>query len=149
MRGERREGRRLEIDDFADGLKSLAKELEIPILLLSQLNRALAGRDNKRPVLSDLRESGSIEASADVVLFIFREEYYLAQNEPTIRDGEADDKFNSRYDRWQQQLERAAGVADVILAKNRHGATKTVRTVWRADLMRLDNLAWTDRAAEY
>lgn len=145
MRGDRKEGRRLEIDDFADGLKSLAKELDIPILLLSQLNRALAQRDNKRPVLSDIRESGSVEAAADVVMFIYREEYYLAQSEPARRDGEADDRYNDRYDRWKERLEAMLGVAEIIIAKNRHGATKTVRLHWDGAMMSFDNYIGPER----
>ena len=145
MRGDRREGRRLEIDDFADGLKSLAKELDIPILLLSQMNRAIALRDSKRPILSDLRESAGIEQAADVVLFLFREEYYLAQNEPTRRLEESDDKFNTRYESWRQQLENALGLADCIIAKNRSGPIKTVRTYWDGESMRFDNYVGPER----
>src|SRR5215210_6776499 len=104
-----------EISEISRGLKTLAKELEVPVIGLSQLSRAVEQREDKRPQLSDLRESGSIEQDADIVLFMYREDYYLAGKKPP----EDDPDFAS----WQQQMERAYGTAELIIGKNRHGAT--------------------------
>src|SRR5207244_11405413 len=113
------ENRVQEISEITRGLKALAKELEVPVLALSQLSRAVEQREDKRPMLADLRESGSIEQDADVVMFIFREEYYLSRGEPTQRPEESQDKFNDRYDRWKERCETAYGTADMLLAKQR------------------------------
>src|SRR5215211_1616395 len=115
------ENRVQEISEITRGLKAIAKELNVPVLALSQLSRAVEQREDKRPMLADLRESGSIEQDADVVMFIFREEYYLSRGEPIRRPEESDDKFNDRYDRWKERCEAAYGMADVIIAKQRHG----------------------------
>ena len=97
----------------------LAKELEVPVIGLSQLSRAVEQREDKRPQLSDLRESGSIEQDADIVLFIYREDYYLAAKQPG--DGHPD------FAAWQEEMARAYGRAEVIVAKQRHGSTGKVR----------------------
>ena len=110
-----------EIGEITQGLKALAKELNVPVLALSQLSRAVEQREDKRPQLSDLRESGSIEQDCDVVMFIFREEYYLERNEPTKRADETDDRFTERYERWTNRLQEVAGTAEVFIAKQRHG----------------------------
>jgi replicative DNA helicase len=108
-----------EISEISRGLKQLAKELSVPVIGLSQLSRAVEQREDKRPQLSDLRESGSIEQDADIVLFIYREDYYLAAKQP------ADD--HPDFPAWQEEMARAYGRAEVIVAKQRHGATGKVR----------------------
>ena len=115
------ENRVQEISQITQGLKALAKELDLPVLALSQLSRAVELREDKRPQLSDLRDSGTIEQDSDVVMFIYREEYYLERSEPQQRADESGDRFNERYSRWQERYEKAAGLADVIVAKQRHG----------------------------
>jgi replicative DNA helicase len=113
------DNRVLEVTEITTGLKALAKELQVPIIALSQLSRAVESRDDKRPQLSDLRESGSIEQDADVVMFVYREEYYLAASEPRNDSPE--------YAEWQAKMEGIHGTAEAIIAKHRHGATGTVR----------------------
>ena len=108
-----------EISEISRGLKQLAKELDVPVIGLSQLSRAVEQREDKRPQLSDLRESGSIEQDADIVLFIYREDYYLAAKAP------AED--HPDFAEWQEQMGRAYGRAEVIVAKQRHGSTGIVR----------------------
>ena len=120
------ENRVQEISDITRGLKAIAKELNVPVLALSQLSRAVEQREDKRPQLADLRESGTIEQDADVVTFVYREEYYLAKAEPTQRADETDEKFHERYERWQQRMSRAYGIAEAIIAKQRHGPTGKV-----------------------
>ena len=115
------ENRVQEISEITRGLKALAKELNVPVLALSQLSRAVEQREDKRPMLSDLRESGSIEQDADVVMFVFREEYYLSRGEPARRPEESDERFNMRYDDWKQRLEQVHGTAEVLVSKQRHG----------------------------
>jgi replicative DNA helicase len=110
-----------EISEITRGLKALAKELSVPVIALSQLSRAVEQREDKRPMLSDLRESGSIEQDADVVIFLYREEYYLGRAEPGRRPEENDDKFMQRYADWQKRLEQVTGTGEVIIAKQRHG----------------------------
>jgi replicative DNA helicase len=116
-----------EISEISRGLKTLAKELNVPVLALSQLSRAVEQREDKRPQLSDLRESGSIEQDADIVMFIYREEYYVAARQP--RDaGEADDsKALEAFQAWQEEMNRVYGLAELIIAKQRHGATGKVK----------------------
>ena len=137
--GRAMENRVQEISDITRGLKAIAKELEVPVLALSQLSRAVEQREDKRPMLADLRESGSIEQDADVVMFIFREEYYLSRGEPTRRPDESDEKFNDRYDRWRQRCEATYGVAEVIVAKQRHGPIGIVKLHFEAETTKFDN----------
>ncbi|UEM05246.1 replicative DNA helicase [Skermanella rosea] len=125
--GKGNENRVQEISEITRGLKAIAKELDVPVMALSQLSRAVEQREDKRPQLSDLRESGSIEQDADVVMFVFREQYYLERAEPSRRPDEADDKFNDRYQRWQQRLGEVHNTGEVIIAKQRHGPIGTVR----------------------
>ncbi len=116
-----------EVSEITRGLKAIAKELDVPVIALSQLSRQTENRDNKKPQLSDLRESGSIEQDADVVMFVFREEYYLSREEPARKPEESDGKFNDRYVRWQARLNEVQNVAEAIIAKQRHGPIGTVR----------------------
>jgi replicative DNA helicase len=139
------ENRVQELSDITRGLKALAKELDVPVLALSQLSRAVEQREDKRPMLADLRESGSIEQDADVVMFIFREEYYLSRGEPSRRPEESEDKFNDRYDRWKERCEGAYGLADIIIAKQRHGPIGTVRLHFEAETTKFDNFIGAER----
>ncbi len=127
------ENRVQEITEITTNLKALAKELTVPIIALSQLSRQVENREDKRPQLSDLRESGSIEQDADVVLFVFREEYYLSNKEP--RPG------TDEHIKWQTDMEAAHGKAEVIIGKQRHGPTGTVNLQFEASVTRFDNLA--------
>ena len=129
-----------ELTEITTGMKALAKELNVPILALSQLSRQVEQREDKRPQLSDLRESGSIEQDADVVLFVYREEYYLKNKQP--REG------TPEFQEWQGQMERAYGKAEVIIGKQRHGPTGTVELSFEAELTRFGNLARTDHLPE-
>jgi replicative DNA helicase len=129
-----------ELTEITTGLKALAKELNVPILALSQLSRQVEQRDDKRPQLSDLRESGSIEQDADVVLFVYREEYYLKNREP--RPG------TEEHTAWQNEMERAYGKAEVIIGKQRHGPTGMVELQFEAELTRFGNLARDDQMPE-
>ena len=113
------EGRVQEISEITQGLKALAKELSVPVLALSQLSRAVEQRDDKIPQLSDLRESGSIEQDADVVMFVYREEYYLEKKMPKIGSPE--------YGEWQAKMNEIVGLADIIIGKQRHGPTGNVQ----------------------
>ncbi len=144
--GVRSENRVQEISDITRGLKAVAKELGVPVLAISQLSRAVENREDKRPQLADLRESGSIEQDADVVMFIFREQYYLERTEPKQRADESDDKFNERHQRWVDRCNKMCNVADVNIAKQRHGPIGTVELYFEGavtkfgDLMREDHL---------
>ena len=126
-----------EISDITRCLKTLAKELNVPVLALSQLSRAVEQREDKRPMLADLRESGSIEQDADIVMFIFREEYYM--REPSRHGDETEAKFNDRYEEWTRRLERAHGLSEIIIAKQRHGPLGTVKLHFDAETTRFDN----------
>jgi replicative DNA helicase len=122
-----------EISEISRSLKAIAKELSVPIIALSQLSRAVEQRDDKRPQLSDLRESGSIEQDADVVLFVYREEYYLARKEPNIED-------IKKYNEWTDRLQKVANTAEVIIGKQRHGPVGTVRLHFDGRFTRFSNL---------
>lgn len=131
--GASQENRVQEISAITQGLKAMAKELNVPVLALSQLSRQVEQREDKRPQLSDLRESGSIEQDADVVMFVFREEYYLQKNEPR------EDK--PEYAKWIEEMDKAHGLAEIIIGKQRHGPTGTVRLAFHSKLTKFDNLA--------
>jgi replicative DNA helicase len=136
----RSDNRVQELTEITTGLKALAKELNIPILACSQLSRQVEQRDDKRPQLSDLRESGSIEQDADVVMFVYREEYYLKNREP--RPG------TEEHITWMAQMESAHGRAEVILGKQRHGPTGTVELQFDAEVTRFSTLAREDTIPE-
>jgi replicative DNA helicase len=135
------ENRVQEISEITRGLKAIAKELDVPVLALSQLSRAVEQRDDKRPQLSDLRESGSIEQDADVVMFVYREQYYHERAEPNQRPDEDDSKFNERRDRWMKRGEEVHNKADVIIAKQRHGPIGTKQLYFEGMLTRFSDLA--------
>jgi replicative DNA helicase len=134
-----------EISEITQSLKAIAKELDIPVLALSQLSRAVESREDKRPLLSDLRESGSIEQDADVVMFVYREEYYLERSAPQQREGEALDKFQQRHRDWLDRCDRAHNRADIIIAKQRNGPIGTVQVQFDPSFGRFRNL----ETAEY
>ncbi|NCF46211.1 MAG: replicative DNA helicase [Alphaproteobacteria bacterium] len=134
--GIKPENRVQEISNITRSLKALAKELDIPVLALSQLSRAVEQREDKRPNLADLRESGSIEQDSDVVMFVYREEYYLGKSEPERKDNETTEKYNERYDNWTKRLEKAAGLAEIQIAKQRHGPVGTVTVQFEGRLTR-------------
>jgi replicative DNA helicase len=136
----RQENRVQEVSEITRGLKTLAKELDVPVIALSQLSRAVEQREDKRPQLADLRESGSIEQDADVVMFVYREEYYLTRTEPTRRAEESDQKFNERHEAWKERCEQTYGKAEVIVAKQRHGPTGIVRLAFDGSITKFDNL---------
>ena len=121
MRGtfNNKDGRVQEISEITQGLKAIAKELAVPVVALSQLSRAVEQRDDKKPILADLRESGSIEQDADVVMFVYREAYYLERKQPKLGSIE--------HAEWQSKMNDVNGLADIILGKQRHGPTGTVK----------------------
>ena len=138
---ERYDNRVLEIAEITRNLKALAKELNIPVLCLSQLSRQVEQRDDKRPQLSDLRESGAIEQDADVVMFIYREEYYLERKEPT--PGSED------YQKWQEKMAKIHNVSEVIVAKQRHGPIGKVNLHFEGATTKFSNLAKKKIVANY
>jgi replicative DNA helicase len=137
------ENRVQEISDITRGLKALAKELNVPVLAISQLSRAVEQREDKRPMLSDLRESGSIEQDADVVMFIFREEYYLARTEPP-RPEDGDKQAIDEYEKWHKKFNSAYGLGEIIIAKQRHGPIGTIKLHFDAETTKFDNFAARD-----
>jgi replicative DNA helicase len=141
--GTRPESRVLEISMITQGLKALAKELKVPVIALSQLSRAVEQREDKRPQLSDLRESGSIEQDADMVMFVYRDEYYEAQRAPKQVGFDGEDKFQDALNSWQQRMEAVHNKADLIIAKQRHGPTGTVPLFFEAEFTRFGDLDQT------
>jgi replicative DNA helicase len=136
----RQDNRVQEVSEITRGLKTLAKELNVPVLALSQLSRQVEQRDDKRPQLADLRESGSIEQDADVVMFIFREEYYESRQEP--REG------TPEHHAWQENMDRIHNIAEVIVGKQRHGPTGKAKLHFNALLTKFGNLARDDYMPE-
>lgn len=130
--GRRNDGRVQEITEISMGLKTLAKELDIPVIALAQLSRQVEQRDDKRPQLSDLRESGSIEQDADVVMFIYREDYYLRRTEPR--------QDSPEFAEWQAKCDAARGVAEIIIGKQRHGPIGKVEVAFEEQLTKFSNL---------
>jgi replicative DNA helicase len=139
--GKASDNRVNEISEISRGLKTLAKELAIPVIALSQLSRAVEQREDKRPQLSDLRESGSIEQDADMVWFVFREDYYVAAKEPKVPQGSDDAKIHDAHVAWQAEMESVFGLAELIVAKQRHGSTGKVRMRFEARITRFSDLA--------
>jgi replicative DNA helicase len=129
----RSENRVNEISEITMGLKAIAKELNIPVIALSQLSRQVESREDKRPQLSDLRESGSIEQDADVVMFVFREEYYKEREKPGDHEME-------KMATWQEEMERLHGKAEVVIGKQRHGPIGTVELSFEGKFTRFGNL---------
>jgi replicative DNA helicase len=138
--GTRPENRVLEISMITQGLKAIAKELAVPVIALSQLSRQVESREDKRPQLSDLRESGSIEQDADVVMFVYRDDYYLQQRAPKELAFDNPDKFHEAVDKWQKDMEMAHNKAELIIAKQRHGPTGTVKLFFEAEFTRFGDL---------
>jgi len=138
------ENRVQEVSEITRGLKAIAKELEIPVMALSQLSRQVESRDDKRPQLSDLRESGSIEQDSDVVMFVYREEYYESRKMPNIEDG-------AKYAEWQERMSRIANVAEVVIGKQRHGPIGIVPLFFEPNLTRFKDLdrVYTSNAEQY
>lgn len=143
LSGSRRSGdsRVQEITEITTSLKALAKELTVPIMALSQLSRQVEQRDDKRPQLADLRESGSIEQDADVVMFVFREEYYVERRKPPESNVE-------EFVKWQEEMSRVHGMAEVIIGKQRHGPTGTVQLKFDGNVTRFADLAREDYLPE-
>jgi replicative DNA helicase len=125
-----------EISDITRGLKALAKELNVPVIALSQLSRAVEQREDKRPQLADLRESGSIEQDADVVMFIYRAEYYLSRMEP--------DAGTEKHQEWQEKMDSVHNLAEVIIGKQRHGPTGTVKLQFEGRFTKFSNFVSDD-----
>lgn len=134
LKGSARDNRVQEVSEITQGLKAIAKELNIPVVALSQLSRQVENRDDKRPQLSDLRESGSIEQDADVVMFVFREEYYREREKPGDHELE-------KMAQWQALMESVHGRAEVIIGKQRHGPIGTVELSFEGRFTRFGNLA--------
>ena len=140
----RNDGRVQEISEITRGLKSIAKELNIPIIALSQLSRQVEQREDKRPQLSDLRESGTIEQDSDVVMFIYRESYYLERLEPIRKSEEDDIKYNERVSRWQQLTNDNYNKAEIIIAKQRHGPIGSIKMHFDANYTKFSDLTTKD-----
>jgi replicative DNA helicase len=136
----RNENRVQEISEITRGLKTLAKELAVPVVALSQLSRQVENREDKRPQLADLRESGSIEQDADVVMFIFREEYYLENSQPTRGVDDKADKFEDRHAKWQNLMNDARNTASVIIGKQRHGPVGSISLFFDGSLTKFADL---------
>lgn len=133
LKGSSKESRVQEVSEITQGLKAIAKELHIPVIALSQLSRQVESREDKRPQLSDLRESGSIEQDADVVMFVYRDEYYKEREKPGDHDLEGMAK-------WQQIMEQVHGKAECIIGKQRHGPIGTVELAFEGRFTRFSNL---------
>jgi replicative DNA helicase len=129
-----------EVSEITQGLKAIAKELDIPVIALSQLSRAVESRDDKRPQLADLRESGSIEQDADIVMFVYREEYYKQRLQP--KEG------TPEHAQWMADMAAIHGVAEVIVAKHRNGPVDTIKLQFQGELTRFLDLAKDDHLPE-
>jgi replicative DNA helicase len=143
------ENRVQEISEITRGLKALAKELNVPVLAISQLSRAVEQREDKRPLLSDLRESGSIEQDADVVMFVFREEYYQSRLMPMRRPGVTDEQHDEEMKKWQENCDKVYGLAEVIVAKQRHGPIGQIKLTFDAKTTKFDNYVASDHLPDF
>ena len=146
--GARPENRVLEISHITQGLKAIAKELAVPVLALSQLSRSVESREDKRPLLSDLRESGSIEQDADVVMFVYRDEYYLQQRAPKQMAFDNDDKFHTAVEKWQRDMEQVHNRAELLIEKQRHGPTGKIDLFFEGEFTRFADLDLQHGGAE-
>ena len=142
--GRSNDNRVNEISEISRGLKTLAKELSLPVIALSQLSRAVESREDKRPMLSDLRESGSIEQDADMVWFVFREDYYVKATEPKFPTDADPADVRDKWERWREKMEQVTGLSELLIAKQRHGATGKVRLRFEARITRFSDLADDD-----
>jgi replicative DNA helicase len=138
--GSRPENRVQEISQISQGLKALAKELEVPVLALAQLSRQVENREDKRPQLADLRESGSIEQDADVVMFVYRDEYYLQQRAPKQLAYDNDEKFHAAVEKWQRDMEQVHNRAELIIEKQRHGPTGKIDLFFEGEFTRFADI---------
>jgi replicative DNA helicase len=138
--GTRPENRVLEISQITQGLKAIAKELAVPVLALSQLSRSVESREDKRPQLSDLRESGSIEQDADLVMFIYRDEYYEQNREPKQLRFENEEKFHTAMEKWKRDMENVHNKAELLIEKNRHGATGKIDLYFEGEYTRFTDI---------
>ncbi len=142
------ENRVQEISAITRALKALAKELNVPVLALSQLSRQVEQREGNKPQLSDLRESGTIEQDSDVVMFVYREQYYHERGEPARKAEESDEKFNDRFEKWREHGAKIHNVAEIIIGKQRHGPIGSVRLFFDGEFTKFDNLAPGDQSQD-
>ncbi|MCL1902371.1 MAG: replicative DNA helicase [Alphaproteobacteria bacterium] len=139
--GRKNDNRVNELSEITRGLKMLAKELDVPVIALSQLSRSVESRDDKRPLLSDLRESGSIEQDADIVMFTYREEYYLTGRDPGESTADHAERFvQNKQENWRKRLDAARGKAELIIGKNRHGKPDTIHTKFSGEYSLFEDL---------
>ena len=136
-----RENRVQEVSHITSGLKGIAKDLDVPVIALSQLSRNVESREDKRPQLADLRDSGTIEQDADVVMFVFREEYYHERTEPVQHANASKQQFNDAYQQWEKRGQEIENLAEVIIAKQRHGPIGTVKLHFEAAFTKFSDLA--------
>ena len=146
--GRANDNRVNEISEISRGLKTLAKELGVPVIALSQLSRAVESREDKRPMLSDLRESGSIEQDADMVWFVYREDYYVKAGEPKYPTENDTPDVSDKWEKWREKMEQVTGLSELIIAKQRHGATGKVRLRFEARITRFSDLAGDELATD-
>jgi replicative DNA helicase len=142
--GRSNDNRVNEISEISRGLKTLAKELSVPVIALSQLSRAVEQREDKRPMLSDLRESGSIEQDADMVWFVFRDDYYHLLVKPDTPDGSSTPDQSEKYRAWEEKYESIVGRATLIVAKQRHGSTGNVRLHFQSEITKFTSPNYKD-----
>ncbi|MEL6874902.1 MAG: replicative DNA helicase [Pseudomonadota bacterium] len=147
--GRAQDNRVNEISEISRGLKTLAKELNCPVLALSQLSRAVESREDKRPQLSDLRESGSIEQDADIVMFIYRDEYYHLAVKPDDPDEHSTEEQKAKYLAWETDHQSKVGKATVIVAKNRQGSTGNIALSFQSEFTKFGDLAYSEAPEDY